>query len=230
MSATAELNGTATTIADPWEMKVGGSSGGDYVLCPAGNYPANIIGMMDVGHQDETNDKGEAYQSRKLVVIFRLTKKRPDGKPFILAEKYTWSMMNVSNFYALACGLTGIKYKEGEKFNPKSILGICCMVQVSNASGKKDANKTYHNIASVAQFPEGLPCPTLDSPPFVWSVMEGKPLPDTSWIPFIYGESVKKLVELSAEYKAGKVPEGPATSIPAPERINGPADPDAPPF
>jgi hypothetical protein len=209
MSATAEM--TAPVVAsDPWEMEVGaGGSGGDYVLCPPGNYPANIIGLVVVGHQDETNDKGESYQSLKLVLAFRLAKKRPDGKPFILAEKYTWSMKNTSNFYALACGLTGKKYQDGEKFNPKSILGICCMVQVANASGKKDPSKTYHNIAGVAQFPEGLPAPMVDSPPLAWAVFDGKPLPDVSWIPHVYGESVAKMVESSAEWKAGKVPTGP---------------------
>jgi hypothetical protein len=210
MSATAEMT-TAAVPGDPWEMEVGaGGSGGDYVLCPAGNYPANIVAMIDVGHQNEINDKGETYLSRKLVVAYRLTKKRPDGKSFVLAERYTWSMKSNSNFYTLACGVTGQKFKDGEIFNPKSILGICCMVQVANSSGKKDASKTFHNITSVAQFPEGLPCPVVDSPLLAWSVLEGKPLPDVSWIPYVYGDSIPAMVESSKEWKDGKVPRGPA--------------------
>lgn len=213
-TATEPLSSTTATSHDPWEMEVGsGGSGGDYVLCPAGNYPANIVGMLDVGHQDETKQDGSPYQSRKLVVAFRLAKKRPDGKPFILAERYTWSMKDNSNFYALACGLTGQKFKDGEKFNPKSILGACCMVQVTNATVTKNGKeKTYHNIGGVAQFPEGLPAPAVDMAPLAWSVMEGKPLPDVSWVPFVYGDSIQKMVESSAEFRAGKIPSAkPAT-------------------
>jgi hypothetical protein len=99
----------------------------------------------------------------------------------VLADRQTWSMSNNSNFYALVTNLTGPK-KEGERFDPRVLAGMPVMVQVTNntVTDKKGKDKTYHNIGTVAQFPEGLPFPTPSRPPLIWSVMEGKPVPDVS--------------------------------------------------
>ncbi len=218
------------TSTDPWEMEVG-AGGGDFEQCPPGNYPGNVVAMIDVGHQHETDKDGTGYLARKLVVAFKLTKRDSKGKPFIVAERYTWSMKDNSNFYSLACGLTGKKFQQGEKFNPKSIAGMPCMVQMASKDviSKKDGKtKTYTNIAGVAQFPEGLPFPTVDSPPLCWSVAEGKPLPDVSWIPRVYGDDVAKMVRESDEYQKGLVPEArAATPV---ETAKAQASDDPPPF
>ncbi len=193
---------------DPWEMEVG-TGGSDYENCPPGNYPGNVVALIDVGMQQETSKDGEAFQARKLVVAFKLVKKDSKGKPFVVAERYTWSMRDNSNFYALASGLTGRKFAQGETFSPKSIAGMPCMVQIIARDGrdKKGNARTYSNIGSVAQFPEGLPFPTVDSPPLCWSVREGKPLPDVSWVPRVYGDDVAKMVRESDEYAKGLIPE-----------------------
>ncbi len=196
----------STPITDPWSMDVTTKNGnGDYVLCPAGNYAGTIVGLFDVGHQAGTNKDGSTYDRRQLVLVFELAKKRPDGKPFVLAERYTWSMSNKSNFYGLACSLTGITFKDGDKFDPRKLLGMACMVQVSNTA-PNDKGKQYHNIAGVAMFPEGLPAPQPSVAPVCWSIFEGTPLPECSWVPYVYGESVPVMVESSTEFKAGTCP------------------------
>lgn len=214
---------TATTTAyDPWQMEVTTGGGGEYELCPPGNYPACICALVDVGHHDANDKDGNPYQRRLLVLGYELAKKKKDGKPFILAERYTWSMSNNANFYTLAVNLTGPK-KEGERFDPRTLVGMFVMVQVTNQETTKNGKtKTYHNVGTVAQFPEGLPTPQATRTPMAWSVMENQPPPDTSWLPYVYGESVAKMIEASHEFKAGKVPATAAAAVLSEE--------DRPPF
>ncbi len=230
MTTAIETPTTPTTPNDPWEMEVG-AGGSDFESCPPGNYPANVVALIDVGIQHETSKDGEASLAHKLVVAFRLTKQDSKGKPFVVAERYTWSMKDNSNFYDVVCGLTGKKFAQGEKFNPKTIAGMPCMVQMASKEGKdkKGQPRTYCNIASVAQFPEGLPFPVVESPPLCWSVSEGKPLPDVSWIPRVYGDDIAKMVRESDEYAKGLVPEARAADPIETAKAQANGD-DPPPF
>jgi hypothetical protein len=203
-AAPTQSNGQSAPAApanlDPWTMEVGaGGSGSDYVCCPPCNSPGTIVGIFDIGHQSvQTKDKG-IQEVRKLVLVFELIKKRPDGKPFVMAKNYTWSMRDNSNFYALATGATGKKFKEGEKFNPLSLLGGPVMINVTNT---QSGEKTYHDIDAIAQFPDGFPFPTPIYPATSWSVMTGDGFPSgLDWLPYVYGKSIKALAEESAEWR-----------------------------
>jgi hypothetical protein len=182
-------------------MKVGGGGGaqGEYVLCPAGNYPGVIVGIFDIGWQKYTGFDGTTREDRKLVLVFELAKKRPDGKPFILAERYTWSMNEKANFYKLVVNITGSRFRDGDNFDPRTLSGKPVMINVTNS---QNGEKTYHNIGSASQFPEGFPPPAATIAPILWSVATEEPLPviaDT--FPFIYGQSIRSLADDSAEAK-----------------------------
>jgi hypothetical protein len=200
--STGTMNPVNQTPAnDPWSMEVGGGGGGgDYVLCPPCNGPGTIIGIFDIGTQVMPPDQsGKVKELRKLVLVFELSKKRPDGEPFVLAERYTWSMNEKSNFFALVTNVTGKKYQEGERFNPLSLLSQPVMVSVTNSPAK---DKMYHNIGSVAQFPEGFPQPDPVHHPISWSVMTGEAFPaGLDYLPFVYGKSIESLVKESNEAK-----------------------------
>lgn len=208
-TATSEAIGTQ----DPWAMEVKTAGSGDFEICPAGNYPGTIIAIIDAGfHEAQDPKTGRPYERRILLVGYELAKKKKDGSPFTLAERYTWSMSNNSNFYTLAVNLTGPK-KEGERFDPRVLAGMPVMVQVTNSSVTKNGKEnTYFNVGAVAQFPEGLPVPAPTRDKLVWSVMEDKPKPDTSWLPYIYGEPVNKIIDDSAEAKAGRIPKATVTA------------------
>lgn len=202
-------------VTNPWEMTVGkggtGGGGGEYVLCPANNWTGIIVGMFFVGHENEKNDKGQYVDRPKFVIAFELTKKKPDGSRFVLSQKYTFSMKDNSNFYALASNVTGKQYNDGDPFDPRSLLGMPCTVSVTHNKGKKDPTKTYHNVGAVTQWgsedddgnPKPRPEPVIS--PIAWSIYDGKPLPDVQWVPYVYGESIASLVERSSEWKAGKL-------------------------
>jgi hypothetical protein len=192
------------TADDVWEQEVtkGGQGTGEFELCPAGNYPATIIGLIDVGTHEKENDDKELYDSRQLVLVVEAQKLTTKGARFIFSKLFTWSMRDNSNWYKLVCGLTGRKFSEGEKFDPRKVLGMACFANVTHqdsASKKTGKTKTYHNLENITQFPEGFPAPTEHRDLIAWSVKEGAPMPALGWVPPVYGQSIEKLVNLSKE-------------------------------
>lgn len=230
----ATANPNPTRIASPdkiWSMTVGSGGGGngDYVCCPPGNYAGTIVGIFDVGTQNEQVKDAGVKPIHRLVVVFELAKKRPDGRPFILAKKYTWSMRDNSHLYRDVISITGHAFRDGEQFNPTSINGLPVSISVSNT---QSGDKCYHDVSSVAQMLEGSTPPQPTHRPVSWSVLSGDPFPaGLDWLPYVYGKSVQDLANASVEAKArnGQLPDfglAPATSP-----LNPPAhkeDPDNP--
>lgn len=193
-----------------WEQEAGkGGMPEDWELVPAGNYPANIVGLFDIGTQTEFNQqKNETYEVRQLVLVIEFQKEDSKGKHFFMAKKFTWSMRDNSNWYKLVAALTGKKFQEGEKFDPRKLIGYPVMAMVTHSDGttKKGKPATFANLETISQFPDGFPAPTKYRPPVIWSVSEGKELPQVDWVPMIYGKSITTLVENSKEHAAGKFP------------------------
>jgi hypothetical protein len=213
-----------------WDMEATkGGETGVWETCPAGNFPGNIVGLFDIGHQTEVNDKNETYEVRQLVLVLELQKKSSKGANFFKEKKFTWSMRDNSNWYKLVSAMTGKKFAEGEKFDPRKLLGMPCMANVTHSEvTKKGKTNTYANLETISQFPEGFPAPTQYRPPISYSVLEGKACPDVSWVPNCYGKSLEKLISESREYKQGKVadPAGPqmADAIMANIQSSAPVD------
>ncbi len=213
------------TADDGWEMEATkGGGGGDFELCPPGNYPAQIVGLIDVGTHEETNDKGETYDSRKLVLAVELTKKSSKGARFVVSKLFTWSMRDNSNWYKLVSALTGKKFAEGEKFDPRQVLGMPAMANITHVTSQK-SGKPFHVLDVLAQYPEDLPKP--DGASFrsavAWSARDGSPLPSVGWIPYVYFDmkmrSVETIVQMSKEARGIIKPRPKAAPAPAPSTV-----------
>jgi hypothetical protein len=156
-----------------------------------------------------------------------LVKKRPDGAPFVVMRRYTKSLNEKSNLYKELCNLLGSRLKDGEKFNPSKLVGFPVLVAVTN---KQEGERTYHDVSSIAQYPEGFPPIAPTYPRVVWSVLTGEPFPaGLDWLPYVYGKSIETLARMSHEAKARG--EGEIDYFPLPPRQGpGPAnDPLSPP-
>ena len=199
----------------PWHMAVPKPGKGDYSPCPAGNHPGRVVGLYDVGLQPDVrvNRKtglDERIEVRKLVVVFELAKKDPAGSPYFLAQKYTWSMSESSNFYKLVLSVTGRRHTPGTDFDPTTMLGLPVMVNVTNTAPNENG-AVYANIKDAAQFPEGFPVPTTTIEPRAWSILEGTPPPTDSWLPRVYGKTIADLAnESCVERGPGRQSAGPA--------------------
>jgi hypothetical protein len=220
---------TATNANDVWDMTVGGNNGaGDYVACPPGNHPGTIVGLFDVGTQDESSPQGPK-KIHRLIMVFELVKKRPDGAPFVVMRRYTKSLNEKSNLYKELCNLLGARLKDGEKFNPSKLVGFPILVSVANT---QSGDRTYHDVTSIAQYPEGFPPIAPTYPKVVWSVLTGEPFPEgLGWLPYVYGKSIKELAESSDERRALHdllIPDfGPPPRRQGPGPANAPLDPPA---
>jgi hypothetical protein len=183
------------TGADPWTMEAtSGGGGGDFEVCPAGNIPATVIGLFDIGYQDEDYN-GERKEVRQVVVVYEMSKKQTTGQPFVMGQKFTWSLNAKASFRKMVESLTGTTFAESQKFDPRTLVGMPCMVQVAHDKKTKDGKeRVYPKISAVAQFPDGLPAPSAVREPIVYSVVTGEPFPaGTEWLPFIYGANIRDL-------------------------------------
>ncbi len=192
---------------DPWTIEASSGGGGDYVTCPPGNYPATIVGMFDIGTQPESYN-GESKDTAKVVIVYELNKKQPNGLPFVMPQKLTFSLNSKANLAALIETLRGRGIGDGERVSIREYLGLPCMVSITNESKTRDGKSvTYHNIGTVAQYPDGLPVPTPVYPITLWSVRTGEPFPTgLDWLPPVYGVSIKDLAEGSREVRKRGIP------------------------
>lgn len=209
--------GTASS-ENIWSIDVPQPSG-DYTPCPAGNYPGRICGLFDIGHhpEEKTDDRTKVksmVDTHKLVLVFELAEKQPNGKPHTIALKLTWSMHEKSTFFKLVTGITGVKLQPNTTFNPKSILGMAVLVNVVQKPGRD--NKVHANVETVSQWMRGLSEPTWTYAPLAWSVREvGKPFPEMAWLPLVYGKTIKTLAGESCEargFSPGSTPAVPSAA------------------
>lgn len=191
-----------------WDCEVKTEVGGDFEIPPEGALAGRVCALIDVGHHDATGQDGGSYQRRTVILGFELSKKKKDGKPFILARSYTLSLAQNSSLYKIVKALSGEK-KIGEAFDPTWVAGKPCLIQITHSTKtKRGKERTYGNIDSVGALPEEMKGPQGGC--VVWSLKErvAKPLPDVSFLPPLYHEStgamktVAEWVNLSAEIQA----------------------------
>lgn len=208
---------STATMANPWEVKAssGGGGGGEAYVCPAGNHVGQITGLVHAG--TVSNNFGESANT--IILVYQLLKKREDGKPYVLASKYTYSLNTKANFRKVVESVVGRTLADGEAFDPRDLVGRTVLVSVKN-SPSKDGSRMYDDVGGVSQLPEGFPEPSLDQfphEPFVWSVLDGTPFPAerAGWMPWVYGHSIQSIVENSAEVRGRQ---GKADDYPPPGR------------
>lgn len=211
------MSTVTTPTPDIWSMEVA-STGGDYTPCPAGTFAGRICGLFDIGHhpEEKTDDKTKVKKmvdTHKLVLVVELTQKQPNGKPYTMGLKLTWSMHEKSNFFELVTNITGTKLAAGQSFNPLSLLGTPVTVNVVQSPNKKDPSKSFSNIGSLGQWMAGLPQPAWTYEPLSWSIRQtGVVFPEKDWLPLIYGKAIKTLAGESCEARGFAPGSAPATA------------------
>ncbi len=192
---------TATAAPpDPFRMKASSGGGGDYDLCPAGNHPAILLGLIDLGtHEDEY--KGKKFDARNVALVFELTAEmRPSGEPFVLAKQFRLAFTESSNLRKLVEGWRGKKFEADEEFDLTVLVDKPCLVNVSH---RKSGDKTYHEIAGVTAVPRGMAVPKRTRDVICYQADPAEAPPEFDWLPYIFGESIADIVRRSREFKGG---------------------------
>lgn len=194
-------------MSNGWDIPVSAPQEHDeQPLCPSGNFPAAVVAVIDLGTRLEETDYGDADR-RRVGVVYELAVPRPDGQPFCFAETLVFSRFTNSNLYKRYASLVG-PAPTGGSYNPMHLLGKPCAVVISHREGGRKQVRTYANLTDVIPPMYGQQPHRPRRQPLAWATFDGTPPPDLSWVPPVFGKTLRSLIESSNEAREGKFPLG----------------------
>lgn len=119
----------------------------EYPLCPEGLHASVLVDAVDLGIQ--SSKFGDKH---KLSLVFETQEKDEDGKPFILAKRYTWSLHEKSNLRKDLERFRGEKISASELqdgIDLENYIGMSCNILVVH---NEVDERTYGNIESVLPY------------------------------------------------------------------------------
>ena len=183
-----------------FKMKSSSGEGGQFEIPPAGNHPAVLVGIIDLGTRPSTF-QGKTTDRREVYLVWELTaeKKAGGSTNHTIARAYTLSLNAKANLAKLIGQWRGKALAEGEEFDLLRLLGKPCLLNVTH---KPSGDRTFAEVGGASPAPKGLTVPPATIKPVSWDVEDGTDVPDLEWVPFFYGHSAKDEIEQSYEYKA----------------------------
>lgn len=184
-----------------FQMTANKGGGGPSEQPPAGTHPAVLVALADLGTQHEEFG-GEAKWQRQALLVWELpTKKRKDGKPFLMDAVVTLSLNEKAKLRKWAEAMTDAKIPDGAAFDVTTLVGKACMV------GVQHNEKGYAKVTSVTGFPDmGIPAPPASTPSFVCSLEEfqGSKKPVPEWLPWQWSRALGQRVSVPDYIRASK--------------------------
>lgn len=201
-----------------WNQKAT-SGGGNFEPCPAGNHPAVLVGLIDIGTQKETF-QGVTKDAHRIFLCWEVPgEKTSSGASHVIGREYTFSGHEKSGLRIMMEAWRGKAYGEGEEFDPSKLIGKPCLLNVIN---EQSGDKTYAKIKGVGALPKGMPKVTATLAPVVFNLEDDDvaDFPTAEWLPWSYGEQLITKAQRSPEWqaKSGKKP----NSTPAPTPTSTP--------
>lgn len=137
-------------------------TGGDFELAPAGTHLAVCYRVIDLGTQTTTFNN-QPKQQHKIQVNWELAdEKMKDGRPFIVSNRYTWSMSEKATLRKHLESWRGKAFADTDfgptGFNIKNIIGKGCLLTITHS--ERDG-KHYANIGSVGKLMKGMVTPVI---------------------------------------------------------------------
>lgn len=175
--------------------------GGTFTPAPEGSHPAACYRVIDLGTQ-EVNYKGVVSKKRQLLITWELFSEEPmpDGRPFTIGRKYTWSTHEKSGLRKDLEMWRGKKFSESDfgpgGFDIRRVIGQPCLITVTHS--ERDGNM-LSNVAAVTKLPKAM---TVGGPTnktcFVWLDKD-----DFDQVAFdTLSDRLKDTIKASPEYRA----------------------------
>lgn len=174
------------------------SGGGGTEVPPAGNHPAILVAIIDLGTQ-ETSYKDTKSWIRKVYLIWELTTEKIAGtkdRNHVIGRDFTFTFSPKSMLRGIIEKWRGKAFNADEEFELDKLLGRPCMLSVAQETSKND--NLYAKVDTVTAVPKGLNVPKATYTPFMWTLDDGD-APTQEWIPYLYGKSVKEVIGKSKE-------------------------------
>lgn len=198
--------------------KATSGQGGEFrELPPAGNLPAALIGIIDLGTQDVSyGDKEE--KAPKIMLVWELVGEPVQGKEgrnHVIGRDYRLSYHVKSGLRQLYEQWIGRKFGEDEEVDYAARIAYPCLLTVTH--GKSKEGNDYAKVTSCGPLPKGMTPVAPKIQPFTWSLTDGlmlrdpktkklepcnnADLPEWEWLPFVYGTSIHETIAASDEWK-----------------------------
>lgn len=131
-------------------------TGGTFELCPAETHQARCYIVADLGSQMETFN-GETKLTHKLAIVWELSAKMSDGRPFAISKIYTASLHEKANLRKVLDSWRGRPFTadELEGFSMAKVVGTSCFVNVIHEVDKQGRDRA--KISSIMALPRGVP-------------------------------------------------------------------------
>ncbi len=194
------MSATATSSASPWTVTTTSRGEGDFAKPPAGNHPAVLVAIVDMGTQED-DYQGEKKESHRAYFVWELvSEKAPSGKNFVIGIDLTVSMHEKAKLRKWIEARLGRKLSDETPYVVSEELGKTCLLNVVMKNG-------YPRIEGLGPLPKGMTCPAPDYTPFAWTIADAKggsiTLP--SWLPYFYGKPIGDTIRDCKELRGAGV-------------------------
>ena len=141
-------------------------TGGDFEPAPEGPHPARCCDVRDLG-RIETHYPGRKKLQRKILVSWVIDAVRADGKPALVAKRYTASLHEKAMLRADLEAWRGKAFSESEldAFDVETVIGAPVLLNVVHV---KKNGVTYANVQSLMPLPRGMQAPGIPSSYVRW--------------------------------------------------------------
>ena len=177
-------------------LKVTNGSGGGTEKAPVGNHLALLVGIFEMGTQENTFQGQETKWQRRAYFVWELVGEMITGttKNHVIGIDLTFSLNEKATLRKWIEARTGKVISEGQ-FDLATELGQPCMLNVVEKNG-------YPKIAGVAAVPQAF-LKSLPKPGYTPTIVEleqfktGTPIPD--WCPWLYGSPLEDHIKACQE-------------------------------
>lgn len=167
------------------------AGGANYENPEPGSYAAVCIRMIDMGTQPQ-EWQGTTKFNHKVKIVWELSEKMADGRPFISMRDFTVSLHEKAALRKFLAGWRGRDFTPEELagFDPKVLIGKGCLLSLIQ-------NGEFINIDSASKLPKGMEAPVPQNPTIFFS------LSDFSQEEFDkLSDKIKEKIKQSPEYQS----------------------------
>jgi hypothetical protein len=203
-----------------WNREANSSKGEGFEKPPAGNHPAVLVAIIDMGTQRQEY-QGNVTWPERAFFVWELVTKRQEGykeKNHVIGIDLTVSLNVKSKLRLWIEARSGKKIRDGEAYDISQELGKPCLLNILHS------DKGYAKVEGVAAIPDGFTVPSPQNAPVIISLDEfkaGTPIP--AWVPYLFGEPlgdhIRRCKELTAEGQAASPPVSPPPASPPPPPV-----------
>lgn len=180
-----------------------GGGGGAFEVPDADTHHGVLVAIIDLGSHESSYQGGEIKEKRQVALVWELTEaKKSTGESHFVLQRYNLSFHSKSTLRQDLETWRRGKYEDGKEIDLTKFIGQPWAIGIAHdEKGQGDDKKVYAKISSVGPVKKGTQVAAATVKPFFWFIGCGDAVPDHAWLPRVYGQVVKDMIQDSPEWK-----------------------------